>query len=295
MMPHMKSHSGVKVHRFDPEEPTDTYVATLLPFGSTEGNTRERLARVAHISGYTILAAHAPGTGRPYLSGGRSLTSLWRSDISAVAQRFYQPFADAILVETQKADGPKRVIGWGDSGRASLMAALALHERTEVEVPIFQAVLARDGAVLEDIPILKGAMKLLREGGRRKAWQTPLPKPSKLASAYAGACSVFEMLSHCRLATSTAPREMLEGVAGVNVPFYYVGLTEGLAGSADDCRASNAELMERRDSANVTAPLVAELRDWAHGDLMWPEAAAQDLIDTATLAVKPRAPGPKPY
>lgn len=279
----MKSRA-VKVHRFDPEEPSNTYVAHLLPFGSVEGNTRERLQLVAQTSGYTILAAHAPGTGKPYVSGGKSLPSLFRRDIHAVARRFYAPFMDAVQAEA----GPnKRIIAAADSGRVAITAALALHERDlvakgEIEKPVIQAVLGRDGALLNSMPIPKAAAHLLRNGSKRTGSEEAMAPPSARTQLYAAACSVAEMMSHARLMSSTTPRETIEQLAAADVPFCYVSLTEGLAGPEEDCRAFNTKLERLRDDADVRAELITDLRAGGHGDLMSYTMLAEDLIRTAT-------------
>ncbi len=279
----MRSRRSLKIHRFDPHEPTNIYVAHLLPFGSVEGNVRKRLQRTAEISGYTILAAHAPGTGKPYVSGGKSLR---RGDIRAVASQFYEPFADAI--QTQAGPNARRIIAAADSGRVALTAALALHEvdlvkRGKIERPIIQAVLGRDGALLEPMRVREAAAHLLRNGGKRLAWEAPMPAPARRTQIYAAACSVAEMISHARLMSGSTPRELIEELAGADVPFRYVSLTDGLAASVEGVRAFNAELERLRDEADVPAQFVPELRRGAHGDLPQPETMAEDLIATAIL------------
>lgn len=148
------------------------------------------MQRIARTLNCDIVAGHAPGTGQ--LLTDRQTRKALHSDDADLLRQLAANHAQAIEKELSRARYTRR-IGWGDSGRSWLIATMALH------TTLFTDVLTRDGAILNRMKVGQGALRLLREGGKR--FDDPTAPPSEIIRkkrtipqrAYEMAAAVAEM------------------------------------------------------------------------------------------------------
>jgi hypothetical protein len=230
-------------------QPTATVIYFAYPWAGHAGNTEDRLRRIAEALRADIIAGHAPGTGRLY-TDPLTRRALHANDTELLRQL---AVTHAHLVEKEiKQKGYTRRIGWGDSGRSWLIATMALH------TTLFTEVLTRDGAILDRIGVAKGALRLLREGGKR--FDDPVDPPSELIKrkrtmpqrAYDIAAAVAEMgvYRDIMCTTDVTVQSLRDLAEHGSIPFCNVMLEHGISGTPSEVQAFNIELERLRGRRN---------------------------------------------
>ena len=248
---------------------TDTLIYFSYPWAGNAGNTQYRLQRIANELGCDIIAAHAPGTGA--LRTPREIRSALHSNSYELLRKLSIIHVNELSHVLSKENKVYvRRIGWGDSGRSWLIATMALNS------DLFTHVLTRDGAILNRVSIARGALTLLRNGGKR--FDSPSDMPSENIRkqqgigrrAYEVAAAVAEMGTYRDImcTTDVTAQSLRDLAAKSSIPFCNVMFGHGISGSAREVQAFNAEILALRGNGDSFHGLYepqlghGNLQDW---------------------------------
>jgi hypothetical protein len=261
--------SATKLLRISCNQPANTVVYFPYPWAGNAGNTQDRLQRIADALGWDIVAGHAPGTGT-LRTPQHVRTVLHTDDYGLLSDLSISHANDVRSAILKKGHHYERCIGWGDSGRSWLIAMMALH------TDLFTDVLTRDGAILNRLNVMRGALLLLRNGGKR--FDDPSTPSSEIVvlnrgvsrRAYEVAVAATEMGTYRDIMCTTdiTAQALRDLAAKSSIPFCNVLLGNGISGSAVEVQAFNAELAtlrgQRAHFMGVYEPRLGHgnLQDW---------------------------------
>jgi hypothetical protein len=265
-------------------------VVAPYPFASTEANVTPRMQATADLLGARILGMQAPGTGKTETD--------WREYESDFKNpdRFWRPMQGEVRAARSYAQDFDQVIGWGDSGRAVNVMAMALGTGPD---PIFDRLLIRDGVNLRG-PLTTGQAEshftqYQRDGERGKQPLTDDIPPAALESSPDPLLRArSEMTYYMNLLRGTYGMDMATQLAGsgswAHLPIRSVGLTHSFTGSAPQAEAFASGLESARAGAAdyvgglaVVGQVWANVEEGYHSDLLRPGMAARHLEETLAL------------
>jgi hypothetical protein len=273
-----------------PEGGITTTVFAPRPYNGNVYNTDGRYDYVAKQLGVVVIAAEAPGTGRVYIDKAER-RSLRPATFTQVTAEY--AYAYATSIHAWSGHLPVR-IGLGDSGRAGLIAGMALHRPD-----LFTHVLCRDGCNLHaPESVHSGATRLLTQPNRGlhpvspeaaqhlKTFQRNVRRATAVQNLTAFLRGPMEMAAYGKLMCSTnSAQTMLALAAQPTAPVMYVGFTEGLSGTPEQAHMFSQQLIGQRDAAGggVAAELRAPVVFGRHADLTNPDLLLDHLRQTSTL------------
>lgn len=262
---------------------SDTVVYAPYTWAGNYSNS-QRLAVIAQKTGFDILAAHAPGTGKVIIDGA-TRKSLRPGKLHELAEEY------AVALQLHLGDYQTR-IGWGDSGRGVWIASLAASREAR---PLTHAQI-RDGfTLLPPESAIAGAIRLLRVAkGRGETGPSTDPKygqswPDRI---YTRAYGVAEMISYADLLChGTDSEASMRSLASVpDVALHNVTIGHGsIGGPIEDVLNLSEQLRTTRKKAAALAGgwaadyLHTHEPTWGHGNLPDVDGAVGHLLLTAAL------------